>query len=48
MADCRLECRRHVYGIGQLIASRSDGAISFHVTSLRPVEHRPRPPSGAG
>ena len=28
------ERQRHGYEIGQLIASRSDGAINFHVTSL--------------
>ena len=34
------ERRRHGYEIGQLIASRSDGAISFHVTSLYPTLYR--------
>ncbi|MGH9407984.1 MAG: PadR family transcriptional regulator [Vicinamibacterales bacterium] len=31
---------RHGYEIGQLIASRSDGAINFHVTSLYPTLYR--------
>ena len=30
------ERQRHGYEIGQLIASRSDGAINFHITSLYP------------
>lgn len=34
------ERRRHGYEIGQLIASRSDGAINFHVTSLYPTLYR--------
>ena len=34
------ERRRHGYEIGQLIAQRSDGAISFHVTSLYPTLYR--------
>lgn len=34
------ERRRHGYEIGQLIASRSNGAISFHVTSLYPTLYR--------
>jgi PadR family transcriptional regulator PadR len=34
------ERRRHGYDIGQLIASRSGGAISFHVTSLYPTLYR--------
>ena len=34
------ERQRHGYEIGQLIASRSDGAISFHVTSLYPTLYR--------
>jgi transcriptional regulator len=31
---------RHGYEIGQLIASRSQGAINFHVTSLYPTLYR--------
>jgi transcriptional regulator len=31
---------RHGYEIGRLIASRSDGAINFHVTSLYPTLYR--------
>jgi len=31
---------RHGYDIGLLIAERSDGAISFHVTSLYPTLYR--------
>ena len=34
------ERRRHGYEIGQLIASRSEGAINFHVTSLYPTLYR--------
>ncbi len=34
------ERQRHGYEIGQLIASRSGGAISFHVTSLYPTLYR--------
>lgn len=34
------ERRRHGYEIGQLIASRSDGAINFHITSLYPTLYR--------
>src|SRR5215207_4803521 len=34
------ERQRHGYEIGQLIAQRSDGAISFHVTSLYPTLYR--------
>jgi PadR family transcriptional regulator PadR len=34
------ERQRHGYEIGQLIASRSDGAINFHVTSLYPTLYR--------
>ncbi|MGE5243197.1 MAG: PadR family transcriptional regulator [Betaproteobacteria bacterium] len=34
------ERRRHGYEIGQLIASRSQGAISFHITSLYPTLYR--------
>ena len=34
------ERQRHGYDIGQLIASRSDGAINFHVTSLYPTLYR--------
>src|SRR3954464_15316192 len=34
------ERQRHGYEIGQLIASRSEGAISFHVTSLYPTLYR--------
>lgn len=34
------ERQRHGYEIGQLIASRSDGAISFHITSLYPTLYR--------
>jgi len=34
------ERQRHGYEIGQLIAERSDGAISFHVTSLYPTLYR--------
>jgi|SRR5215471_10227273 len=34
------ERQRHGYEIGQLIARRSDGAISFHVTSLYPTLYR--------
>ena len=32
--------QRHGYEIGQLIADRSDGAISFHVASLYPTLYR--------
>ena len=31
---------RHGYEIGQLIAERSDGAISFHIASLYPTLYR--------
>jgi transcriptional regulator len=31
---------RHGYEIGQLIESRSDGAISFHIASLYPTLYR--------
>ena len=31
---------RHGYDISKLIASRSDGALRFHVTSLYPLLHR--------
>lgn len=31
---------RHGYDIGKQIAERSDGVISFHVTSLYPTLHR--------
>jgi transcriptional regulator len=34
------ERQRHGYEIGQLIASRSAGAINFHVTSLYPTLYR--------
>jgi PadR family transcriptional regulator, regulatory protein PadR len=34
------ERQRHGYDIGQQIASRSDGAINFHVTSLYPTLYR--------
>src|SRR3954453_1731605 len=34
------ERQRHGYEIGQVIASRSEGAISFHVTSLYPTLYR--------
>jgi len=34
------ERQRHGYEIGQLIASRSDGAIDFHITSLYPTLYR--------
>ena len=34
------ERQRHGYEIGQLIASRSHGAINFHVTSLYPTLYR--------
>ncbi len=34
------ERQRHGYEIGQLIASRSGGAISFHITSLYPTLYR--------
>lgn len=34
------ERRRHGYEIGQLIASRSNGAIDFHITSLYPTLYR--------
>jgi transcriptional regulator len=34
------ERQRHGYEIGQLIASRSQGAINFHVTSLYPTLYR--------
>jgi transcriptional regulator len=34
------ERRRHGYEIGQLIAERSRGTISFHVTSLYPTLYR--------
>jgi hypothetical protein len=32
--------QRHGYEIGQLIADRSEGAISFHVASLYPTLYR--------
>ncbi len=32
--------RRHGYEIGQLIADRSAGAISFHIASLYPTLYR--------
>src|SRR5690349_7517833 len=34
------ERHRHGYEIGQLIASRSEGAINFHITSLYPTLYR--------
>ena len=34
------ERQRHGYEIGQLIADRSHGAISFHVASLYPTLYR--------
>src|SRR6266566_1438510 len=34
------ERQRHGYEIGQLIAQRSDGTISFHVASLYPTLYR--------
>ena len=34
------ERQRHGYEIGQLIASRSDGTINFHITSLYPTLYR--------
>src|SRR4051794_1504311 len=34
------ERQRHGYEIGQLIASRSDGAINFYITSLYPTLYR--------
>ena len=34
------ERQRHGYEIGQLIASRSQGAINFHITSLYPTLYR--------
>src|SRR5580765_8933957 len=34
------ERQRHGYEIGQLIASRSEGHINFHVTSLYPTLYR--------
>ncbi len=34
------EEERHGYQIGQLIAERSDGAITFHATSLYPTLYR--------
>src|SRR6516165_1094884 len=34
------ERQRHGYEIGQLIARRTDGTISFHVTSLYPTLYR--------
>jgi PadR family transcriptional regulator len=34
------ERQRHGYDIGQLIASRSKGAIYFHITSLYPTLYR--------
>jgi len=34
------ERQRHGYEIGQLIAERSQGAISFHVASLYPTLYR--------
>jgi len=34
------ERQRHGYEIGQLIASRSEGHINFHVTSLYPTHSR--------
>lgn len=34
------EEERHGYQIAQLIAERSDGAITFHVTSLYPTLYR--------
>src|SRR3984893_8385462 len=32
--------QRHGYEIGQLIAERSDGAITFHIASLYPTLYR--------
>jgi PadR family transcriptional regulator PadR len=32
--------QRHGYEIGQLIADRSEGAISFHIASLYPTLYR--------
>ena len=34
------ERQRHGYEIGQLIASRSEGTINFHITSLYPTLYR--------
>ena len=34
------ERQRHGYEVGQLIASRSNGAINFHITSLYPTLYR--------
>ena len=34
------ERQRHGYEIGQLIAERSDGTISFHIASLYPTLYR--------
>jgi transcriptional regulator len=34
------ERQRHGYEIGQVIASRSEGEINFHVTSLYPTLYR--------
>lgn len=34
------EDERHGYQLGQLIAERSDGAITFHATSLYPTLYR--------
>lgn len=34
------ERQRHGYEIGQLIATRSEGAINFHITSLYPTLYR--------
>src|SRR5438105_10072663 len=34
------ERQRHGYEIGQLITSRSKGAINFHITSLYPTLYR--------
>ena len=34
------ERARHGYEIGRLIASRSEGAIAFHITSLYPTLYR--------
>jgi transcriptional regulator len=34
------ERQRHGYEIGQLIASRSDGTINFHIASLYPTLYR--------
>jgi transcriptional regulator len=34
------ERQRHGYEIGQLIVSRSEGTINFHITSLYPTLYR--------